>query len=108
MIQIYINNYLCLVGQNKKENWSLLDNSRESDILFHLSSFPSCYVILKATDIPPNEVIFKCAELCRSNTKHKNLKNIKVDYSFCSNITKGDNVGELEYKSNKKVSTILV
>jgi predicted ribosome quality control (RQC) complex YloA/Tae2 family protein len=106
MIQLYFNDYLCLIGQNKKENWYLLDTSKNSDILFHLSSFPSCYVILKTTYIPPKEVIFKCAELCRSNTKYKNLKNIKVDYSLCSNITKGEKVGELEYKSNKKVSTI--
>ena len=36
-----------LIGQNKKHNWEIYDNSNDLDVLFHLNSFPSCYVILK-------------------------------------------------------------
>ena len=32
------------IGKNSKENWELL-NENKNYLWFHLSSFPSCYVI---------------------------------------------------------------
>ena len=98
-------NYQCFVGSNAKENWQLLDDSKPTDILFHLHSFSSCYVILKNDndEFPEIDIIKESAIICKTNTKYKNLKDIKVDYTFCKNIEKGEKVGELIYKSNKKV-----
>ena len=95
----------CFVGSNAKENWNLLEESNPTDILFHLHSFPSCYVILKNDndEFPNSNIIKEAAIICKTNTKYKNLKDIKVDYTFCRNIEKGEKVGELIYKSNKKV-----
>ena len=39
--------YTCKLGENAKENWELFDNSEETNIFLHLSSFSSGYVILK-------------------------------------------------------------
>lgn len=99
--------YQCFVGSNAKENWKLLEDSKSTDILFHLHSFPSCYVILKndKDEFPEIDIIKEAAIICKTNTKYKNLKDIKVDYTFCKNIEKGEKVGELIYKSNKKVLT---
>jgi len=96
------------VGDNKKENWLLL---RESGWLFHLSSFPSCYVIavFKDSNLVRNltkEEIEYGARLCLSHTKYKNLRNIKIDYSLVENVRKGQKEGEIYFKNRKKVFTV--
>lgn len=100
----------CSVGTNAKENWQLLSESNPTDILFHLHSFTSCYVILKnvINEFPEMDIIKQTAIICKKNTKYKNLKDIKVDYTFCRNIEKGNVVGELIYKSNKKVLCVKI
>ena len=108
-----INNIKCKIGNNAEENWKLLDDSKEHHIFFHLSSFPSCYVILELEEIVEDLFILnKTLELaaleCKLNTKYKNLKHIKVDYCPVSNVIKGKNVGEVYYKSNKKVKNVMV
>jgi predicted ribosome quality control (RQC) complex YloA/Tae2 family protein len=108
-VTLYNSVYQCFVGSNAKENWQLLSESVLTDILFHLHSFPSCYVILKNENeaFPEMDIIKEAAIICKTNTKYKNLKDIKVDYTFCRNIEKGEKVGELIYKSNKKVLCII-
>ena len=108
MKQLYINEILCIVGSNSKENWQILDESNEENIFFHLSSFPSCYVILKTIEMPSVDVLKEAAKICKMNTKYKNIPNLKVDYTLCKNIIKGDKEGEIIYKSNKKVKQIIV
>ena len=110
MKSIIIQGINCRIGTNASENWKLFDESKQTDIIFHLSSFPSCYVILDNKDysFPEHDIISQAALQCKLNTKYKNLKNIKVDYTLCSNIEKGDVVGEIIYKSNRKVSNISV
>lgn len=102
--------YQCFVGSNAKENWQLLSESNPTDIIFHLHSFPSCYVILKndSDTFPNSDIIQETAIICKTNTKYKNLKNIKVDYTFCRNVEKGNVVGEMIYKSNKKVFCVKI
>ena len=102
-----IENILCKIGENAVENWKLYDEAKEEHLFFHLSSFPSCYVILETSFGQVSDTIIKSAALaCLKNTKYLNIKNIKVDYTFCGNISKGDKVGEIIYKSNKKVKKI--
>jgi len=108
MKQIYINEILCLIGGNSKENWKIFEDSIDNNILFHLSSFPSCYVILKTEELPCDITLKESAKLCKMNTKYKNLPNLKVDYTFCKNIIKGDKEGEIIYKSNKQVKQITI
>ena len=103
-----VNSITCKIGQNAKENWLLLDSiSNKNFWFFHLSSFPSCYVILETENLTESSLKL-CAEICKINTKYKNLKNIKVDYSQCKNIIKTDKLGEIEYISNRKVKQILI
>lgn len=103
---IEVENYICLVGQNAKENWSLLTNAKQKHIFFHLSSFPSCYVILQTDEKVNDDIIAQCARICLENTKYKNMCDVYVDYTPVSNTKKGDVVGEVVYKSMRKVSKI--
>ena len=108
MKELLINNIVCKIGCNSKENWELLDSSKDNHLFFHLSSFPSCYVILQTDNLDDEDAIKKAAFQCKINTKYKNLKNIKVDYCYVSNLEKGEIQGEVIFKSNKKVKKIFV
>lgn len=107
MKEIIIDNNLFKIGENAQDNWNILDTVNSTDIFFHLSSFPSCYVILKCNELPDEDMIKIGSGLCKANTKYKNLKNIKVDYCRCDNIEKGDKIGIVVYKSNKKIKQCL-
>lgn len=113
MKEIFIENIKCKIGNNAQENWNLLEMASDNHLFFHLSSFPSCYVILELEDeikdfFILNKILEKAALECKLNTKYKNLKNIKVDYCLVSNVIKGDILGEVYYKSNRKIKNIMV
>ena len=101
--------YVIHLGKTAKKNWELLEGSKPHHYFFHLSSFASGYVILEHDFEEVSEkIIIECAEICKAGTKYRNLKNLKVDYCQCSNVMKGDNVGEAIFKSNRKVKVILL
>ena len=110
MKEFQIQNINYKIGKNALENWHLIDISKKSYLFFHLSSFPSCYVILECADdyYPTLEIIKEVAKLCKDNTKYKNLKDIKVDYTLCDNVEKGEVVGEIFYKINRKVKHVTI
>lgn len=109
-IQKIQDKYICKIGKNKTENWQLLSNSKPEHIFFHLSSFPSCYVILecKTNTKMTLDILEECAKICKQNTKYRNIKNICVDCTKCSNVIKGENEGEIEYKQLRKIFKIKV
>lgn len=102
-----INNITCKLGQSATENWSLLDQAKPEYIFFHLSSFPSGYVILECTEEPNENILTEAAIICKNGTKYRNLKYLKVDYCRCDNLSKGDIVGMVKFKSMRKVKKIL-
>lgn len=108
MKTIQIERFTCHIGENAKDNWNLLDQSDDNDILFHLTSFPSCYVILKDGEKIDEVILEKSAKICLQNTKYRRMKNVYVDYTPVSNAEKGEKIGELFYRSNRKVHKIKV
>lgn len=95
-----------VIGQNAQENWNMI-NFDSDFIWLHLNSFPSCHVIIKDTE-PDIETLIFAAELCKANTKYRDLKNLKVCYTKCNNLKKGPDVGSVIYKSKRKVQIIKV
>ena len=106
MLILEYKNIIFKVGKNSKENWDLL-NENQNHIWFHLASFPSCYVIC-LDDNPSFECLMYGANLCKLNTKYRNLRNLKVNYTKLSNLSKGEEEGSVYIKSNKKVNSITV
>lgn len=94
------------IGRNKEENWEMLQTNPNFTWL-HLNSFPSGYVIIESEN-PDNEMIQYAAYLCKNNTKYKNIKNLKICYTLIENVIKGEKVGEVYFKSNRKVNTIKI
>ena len=96
-----------ILGENATENWGILDDANPTHYFFHLSSFPSGYVILEESN-PTIDMIVTCAMYCKTGTKYKNLKNLKVDYCPCYNLEKGEQTGEVIYKRRKLVKQIKI
>lgn len=105
---IEIDGIMCKVGENAKDNWSLLEVSCKTNLFFHLTHYPSCFVLLDCKKTLSMDILKQVALVCKENTKYKNIKNISVDYTTCLNIQKGEHVGEIEYKSNRKVKKLVV
>lgn len=95
------------IGENSQDNWNILARAKQNYWFFHLTSFPSCYVIFPHDEITPSE-IYEVAGICRDNTKHKRAKVIKVDCTRCGNVKRGSEMGECVYISKRKVKTVLV
>jgi predicted ribosome quality control (RQC) complex YloA/Tae2 family protein len=107
MKDIIFNNTHILVGQNSSENWQIIDDSSQTYYWFHLKSFPSCHVIVQSDDLSQDLILY-AAQLCKINTKYKNLTNVKVNYTPISNISKGIDIGSVHFKSNRKVKNITI
>ena len=85
------------IGKSAKENWEILDQSEPTDLWFHLDNKSSPYVILEAV---PNQavlqdMIIKCAKLCKSYSKDKKSTRSSVIYCPVSNLKKGKELGSV-------------
>lgn len=106
MKEVIYNETRIIIGQCAQENWDIIDFD-SNRIWLHLNSYPSCHVIIE--DENPNmDTIMYAANLCKDNTKYRNLRNLKVCYTKCNNLIKGPDIGSIIYKSNRQVKTILV
>ena len=106
MKSITINDVVFKIGQNAQENWDLLILN-ENFTWLHLKSFPSCHVVIENEELNEEDLI-EGAKLCLQNTKYRNLKNIKVNYTLLKNIKKADKIGAVHFISNRKVNTIMI
>ena len=86
---------------------------KENDkyIWFHLNSFSSGYVIMCSTvnDIDKsqlNDYLYYGAELCKNNTKYRNLKNLKIIYITLKKLFLTDTIGEVIISGKNNTITI--
>jgi predicted ribosome quality control (RQC) complex YloA/Tae2 family protein len=90
--------YVFLVGENKYDNFNLIDISETTDIWFHVEKEPSCHVILKNSnklnDIP-RQVITRGAYLCKIHSKSRTKKTETIMYTPLKNVTKTDTIGQV-------------
>ena len=106
MKEVVLNDTIIKVGATADENWILVDSNKEYTWL-HLNSFPSGHVVIENTEPTQEEIIF-AAQLCKQNTKYRNLRNLKICYTTCGNLKKGVKVGSVVYNSKRKVKYIVV
>ena len=104
--------YTIYIGQNKNENWELIDAAEKTDIWFHIEDLASCHVVLKnlenvnLRDVP-RQVIKRCAYLCKINSSIlvKSMSKCNVIYTPISEVVKTDIVGQVSVSNYKTVST---
>ena len=103
--------YTIYIGQNKNENWELIDAAVKTDIWFHIEGTPSCHVILvnltkvKLKDVP-RQVIKRCAYLCKINSSAlvKSMPKCVVIYTPISEVVKTEIVGRVSVSNSKSVT----
>lgn len=86
------------IGQNKNENFDVIDKGDSDDLWFHANKFSSCHVVaIIPKDISRKEIkyIIKAgAMLCKKYTnKLKSLPNIEIIYTEIKNIEKTQEIG---------------
>jgi predicted ribosome quality control (RQC) complex YloA/Tae2 family protein len=99
--------YTIIIGKNKNENWSIIDDACENDLWFHILDMPSCHVILKTYEkinLVPRQVIKRCAYLCKINSSAKTMSKCDVIYTPVSNVKKTSIVGQVTVTQSKMVS----
>jgi predicted ribosome quality control (RQC) complex YloA/Tae2 family protein len=67
------------IGKNCKDNFDLIDAAEPDDLWFHLRDFPSAHGFLSKDSIN-KENIRLVGEMIKAKSKHKNEKNIIVEY----------------------------
>jgi predicted ribosome quality control (RQC) complex YloA/Tae2 family protein len=99
--------YEIQIGENKHDNFNIIDDASCTDIWFHVNGLPSCHVILKTdekiTSIP-RQVIKRCAYLCKINSKAKTHNTCIINYTTINNVTKTEIIGQVEIKNYKTVT----
>ncbi len=101
--------YTIKIGQNAKENWTLIDNSEPFDLWFHVDKYPSSHVIISqdlSTNMDifyPNQIIYLAGNYCKTYSKQKNSSKTKIVYSQIQNLTKGKEVGSVFVSDEKYI-----
>lgn len=96
------------VGKDAYNNWSLIDESKQNDIWFHVEDHPSAHVVIS---VPPKSQISKqtiihAASLCKLNSKLSNNNKVTIIYTQIKNISKGKAIGSIVLK--KKCKKIII
>jgi predicted ribosome quality control (RQC) complex YloA/Tae2 family protein len=96
-MKMYLDSFIVHIGKSAKENWEILEESEPTDIWFHLDNKSSPYVILETTpnQVIGQEIIIKCAKLCKSYSKDKKSTRSSVIYCPVSNLKKGKELGSV-------------
>lgn len=100
-------NVVIKLGENAKENTLLVSESEPTYTWVHLESFPSGHVVVQC-DEPSKEVLVHAMKICLEGTKYKNLKNVKISITKVSNLKLTNVLGEVEFKSNRKVKSLKI
>jgi len=108
-------NYVINVGKNCKHNWSLIDSAQPDDIWFHVDSYASSHVIINLNGISSDDfikanknIIRECAITCKSKSKAKDEKKVKIIYTVISNIKKGKDTGSVIILDLNKIKSVFI
>ena len=96
------------VGQNKNENFDVIDKGEPGDLWFHANEISSCHVVANIPkDINKKEIkyIIKAgALLCKKYTnKLKSLTDVEIIYTEVENVEKTKYIGCVKIVNQKKI-----
>ena len=96
---------IIVVGIDDQNNWDIIEESSPDHWWFHLNSFPSPHVIIRSSN-PGKDIIVEASRLCKSKSKFKNIKNMKVVYTKISNIRLSEKIGSVDIISKRQCNYI--
>ena len=100
------------IGQNKNENFDVIDKGEPDDLWFHANDISSCHVVaIIPPDIDKKElksIITIGAQLCKQNTSNLNKQRafVEIIYTQIKNIEKTNIPGCVTINNNKKYTII--
>jgi len=111
MRETIYNDIKYVIGQNAKENYNILDQAYKINshyIWFHLNSFPSCFVIMYSSiegldESSLNDYLTYGANLCKQNTKYRNLTDLKICYTQLKKLKKTNKTGEIIISGKRNI-----
>lgn len=100
-----------LIGQNAKDNFTVIDQASENDLWFHAKKESSCHVIALVGHLTiqnkedEKEIIKHGAFLCKQNTtKLANGKKTDIIYTEIKNIRKTKTPGLVTTQNTQTIS----
>lgn len=94
-------------GLNARDNFDLILGSKQDHWWFHLNSFPSPHVVFRDPILEYDDII-ESAMLCKSKSKYKNIRNVKIVYTPISNVRLTDVIGQVTFVSKRKCKFIVI
>jgi len=97
------------VGQNAKENWSLISEAKKKNkdyVWVHLDSFPSGHIIIE-DELPDEAMIIFACELCKSQSKYDG-KVMKFIFTNVDNLKFGEEHGSVYFKTESLCKSVYV
>lgn len=108
MKTIYERGITFYVGQNKKENFEVIDLGSSEDIWFHAANESSCHVVLQLPgDVVLDEKQLRVAKkrgavLCKQYTnKLASQKRVEIIYTHIKNVKKTATEGQVTATNTK-------
>ena len=99
-----IDGFTFLVGRNNKENdYLTLKYAKKTDLWFHTKDIHGSHAVLIVNhNIPPKDLLVKCAEIVAYHSKAKNSSHVPVDYCEIKYVKKpnGAKPGMVIYTNN--------
>lgn len=96
------------IGQNKNDNFDVIDKGDPDDLWFHANEVSSCHVVANIpTDISKKDrryIIKAGAFLCKKYTNKLNcINDVEIIYTEVKNIEKTQYVGCVKISNGKKI-----
>jgi predicted ribosome quality control (RQC) complex YloA/Tae2 family protein len=97
------------VGQNAKDNFDLIDDSKADDIWVHISQVSSCHVV---ASIPVDKnydkhilkkIAVQGAVICKQFSKYKSEPVVHVIYTKIHHLTKTSTIGAVSVEEYKTI-----
>lgn len=96
------------IGENASDNWCIIDAANDEDIWFHIADKPSCHVIaimpIKLSKKEQKYVVTQGALLCKTNSKYKSERNLRISYTKIRNVKKADIVGSVQIYNGSTIT----
>jgi len=94
-----------LIGTNQRENDTLIKNSHQNDLWFHLENMSGPHFVLRIEDdmVPTKRQLYQIASLF-SQYKTGLGRNYRVIYTEIKNVTRTKTPGQVIVKNKKIIS----
>ncbi len=93
------------IGENAIDNTTMVSQLKKINInywWFHLADFPSAHIIVEKTKLLELDILYTCM-LLKMNSKYKDYKKIKINYTQLKNVKITDIPGLVEIKRFKTI-----